>query len=328
MIPSLYTPVTMSLQDVLLLMETMLRQEPLTEPQRLTETFENLRRQLETDCDVPAVSFRDAVQASLAARSHRRPSTLSDLRSYTARMLAFPDVADTPLNKIDIALCKTIMAECFKPSPHVQRKAQSVLNSIFTYAMRHGWCMCNPATAIDLRPAKEREVRPLTLRQIRRLLKCCAAPEFCNMDAAVRLMLWCGVRPGEVQRLRWRDIDPQEGVVYISPQHSKTGGARMVPLHGAAKMLAEHTHPADELIAPPSWCTLWQRLRKAAGLIPWQQDALRHSFASYHLKYYHNIVRLQEEMGHRDSSLLRTRYLNLRHITRRDAGVFFTKLGQ
>lgn len=325
MIPSLQTPVTMTLHDVLLLLETLLCQE--AGQTHLPATLERLRGRLgDAPPAVQGISFREAVQASLRARAHCRPSTLSDLRSYTARMLAFQDIADMPLDRMDIALCKTLMDECFKHSPHVQRKAQSVLHSIFTYGIRHGWCLRNPATAIDLRPAKEREVRPLGLRQIRRLLKCCQLPEFRSMDAAVRLMLWCGIRPGEVQRLRWGDIDPREGVVYISPQHSKTGGARVVPLHGAALVLAEEEHPVHEHIAPPSWCDRWKKLRQAAKLNPWQQDTLRHSFASYHLKHFHNIVRLQEEMGHRDSSLLRTRYLNLRYITRRDAGIFFNKI--
>lgn len=44
-----------------------------------------------------------------------------------------------------------------------------------------------------------------------------------------------------------------------------------------------------------------------------------------HLKHFHNILMLQEEMGHRDSTLLRTRYLNLRDIRRFAARDFFTR---
>lgn len=42
-----------------------------------------------------------------------------------------------------------------------------------------------------------------------------------------------------------------------------------------------------------------------------------------HLKRYHNLLLLQEEMGHRNASLLQTRYLNLRHLRRSAAVRFF-----
>ena len=60
------------------------------------------------------------------------------------------------------------------------------------------------------------------------------------MNAAVRLMLRCGIRPGEVQRLRWGDIAPAEKMVYVESHAGKTGGARAVPLRGGALDLAAH----------------------------------------------------------------------------------------
>lgn len=326
MIPPLSTPVTMTLQEVLLLLESLLSATEGKTP--LADALHTLHQRLAGGAAAPAVgmTFREAAEASLQARAHRRPATRAALRSYTTRMLAYPRLADTPLGQVDIPLCRALLAECFHPGPHVQRKAQSVLHSIFAYSIRHGWCTRNPAEGIDLTPAQEREVRPLSIPQIRRLLRCCARPRFRCMDPAVRLMLWCGIRPGEVQRLSWRDIDPAEATVYIPPQHSKTGGARAVPLRGGAAVLAELRPPAEQRIAPRSWNYLWKELRRTAKLHHWQQDALRHTFASYHLKHFHNIILLQEEMGHRDSHLLQTRYLNLRHITKRDARTFFNHI--
>ena len=143
------------------------------------------------------------------------------------------------------------------------------------------------------------------------------------MAPSVKLMLWCGIRPGEVQRLRWKDIDPNEGVVYIDPSHSKTGGARAVPLRGAAQLLSRQPEEKDMSIAPQNWARLWRRVRQRAGFRSWQQDALRHTFASLHLKFFHNPPQLQEEMGHRDCRLLRTRYLNMRNLSSSAARYFF-----
>ncbi len=269
------------------------------------------------------VSFSHAVQASLEARKHRRPSTLADLRSYTGRMVRYGEWAESPLRAISVRECRTMLAELFGHSPHVFRKAQAILHSIFAYGRRQGWCDANPAEAVERPPLHEQRIEILTPPQIKSLLRACDAPEFTPIAPSVKLMLWCGIRPGEVQRLRWKDIDPHEGVVYIDPNHSKTGGARAVPLRGAARILSQTPEQEDGRIAPPNWARLWRRVRLRAGLRTWQQDALRHTFASLHLKYFHNPPQLQEEMGHRDCRLLRTRYLNMRNLSSSTAQRFF-----
>lgn len=269
------------------------------------------------------ISFKEAVLASLAARAHRRSKTLIELRSYTSRMLRYRDIAERPIQQIDIAYCNEMLNSVFCPSPHVRRKAHAVLHSIFAYALRHDWCHSNPAEGIDLIPPQEQTIHPLTLSQIKRLLRVCLRPQLQPMEAAVRLMLWCGIRPAEVRRLRWGDIDKAEQVVYIDPRHSKTGGARAVPLRGGAKQLLLNSGDKDAPISPKNWDKMWRAARCAARLLPWQQDALRHTFASYHLKHFHNFALLQEEMGHRDSHLLHTRYLNLRNISKAAAADFF-----
>lgn len=272
---------------------------------------------------MPHISFGEAVRASLKARIHRRYKTRLELKSYTSRMLRYKDIAERPIQQLNIADCNEMMDNVFCSSPHVRRKAQSVLHSIFAYAARHGWCDHNPAEGIDLVPPQEKTIHPLTITQIKKLLRVCQKPRFKEMEPAVRLMLWCGIRPAEVQRLRWGDIDPKEKLVYVDPQHSKTGGARAIPLRGGAIRLIRNPGTPGERIVPKNWNNRWKEVRRAAGFRTWQQDALRHSFASYHLKYFHNLLLLQEEMGHRDNNLLRTRYLNHRYLTSLSAKQFF-----
>ncbi len=269
------------------------------------------------------VPFEQAVQASLEARKHRRPSTLADLRSFTGRMIRYGKWRNAPLRAISAQQCREMLNKIFGHSPHVFRKAQAILHSIFAYGRRQGWCDANPAEAVERPPLTEQRIEILTPPQIKSLLRACDAPEFSTMAPSVKLMLWCGIRPGEVQRLRWKDIDPQEGVVYIDPRHSKTGGARAVPLRGAAKVLSQTSAEEEASIAPQNWARLWRRVRLRAGFRSWQQDALRHTFASLHLKCFHNPPQLQEEMGHRDSRLLRTRYLNMRNLSTSTAQRFF-----
>ena len=134
------------------------------------------------------------------------------------------------------------------------------------------------------------------------------------------MMLYAGIRPHEVARLTWAQVDLRERAIYILPQHSKTGGARRVTIHQPLmKILRRYQRsPPEKKICPPDWLRHWRELRRAAGwnapAHPWPQDALRHTFASYHLSHFRSYAELQLEIGHRDASLLRTRYVDQRGV--------------
>ncbi|MBQ4594584.1 MAG: tyrosine-type recombinase/integrase [Akkermansia sp.] len=270
-----------------------------------------------------ALSFREVAERSLEARAHRRPSTRSDLRSYIRRFIEYAEWVDNDIRSITQNDCQQLLETHFSKSGHVFYKARTILHSIFTYAGKKGMVEKNPVYGIDPMIITEEKIEILKLSQITAFMKALRAKDLQCMQAAVRLMLWCGIRPGEVQRLKWKDVDFRENVVYIDGLTSKTGGARAVPLRGAAKELKYFQRKPDDKIAPRNWVRLWVKLRRRAGIRRWQKDVMRHTFASMHLKYFHNIHLLQEEMGHRDSDLLRTRYLNLRNLTTQAASRFF-----
>ena len=57
------------------------------------------------------------------------------------------------------------------------------------------------------------------------------------------------------------------------------------------------------------WQKRWLELRRSAGFTRWVPDVCRHTFATYHAAHFRNLPELQLEMGHRDVSLLRSRYM-------------------
>ena len=148
--------------------------------------------------------------------------------------------------------------------------------------------------------------------------------------AAVGMMLYAGIRPHEVARLTWAQVDLRERAIYILPRHSKTGGARRVTIHRPLmRILSRHQKPDTETICPANWLSHWHKLRHASGWgrdRKWPQDALRHTFASYHLSHFRSFAELQLEIGHRDATLLRTRYVDQRGV--RNARAFWEYRGQ
>ncbi len=275
------------------------------------------------------VSFRHAAEESLARRcsTGRRPSTLRDLRHFIRRLLRVPELAERPLRAIYTEECRRALSYAFAGSAHSFRKGRAILRGDFAYGMRQQWCSGNPVSAIELPRIEEKEIVPLSVPECQRLMETARKPLFRDCLPALGLMLFAGVRPGEVARLRWADVHCQEGILAIAPRHSKTGGARRVELCPALRRLLRRLSPAPQssaLLCPPQWMKRWRQLRRAAGLGErWVPDVLRHTFASYHALTYRNLPALQLQLGHRDSRLLLTRYLNLSALRRADSAHFW-----
>lgn len=55
----------------------------------------------------------------------------------------------------------------------------------------------------------------------------------------------------------------------------------------------------------------FEQAREAAGISEWPENALRHSFASYHLAHFKNAAALALEMGHTNSGMIFNHYREL-----------------
>ncbi|MGN0828808.1 MAG: tyrosine-type recombinase/integrase [Akkermansia sp.] len=275
---------------------------------------EALRREEHTVC------FEEAAWASVRAREHRRPATHADLCYFVRRMLRVPGVAERPLRAMTARECRELLERAFPASVHSYRKGRSILHSVFAFGFRREWCESNPVDRVEVPTVREHEVLPLTLQEVARLEQTAELPAFRSLRLPLHLMLYCGIRPTEVRRLDpLRDIDWRERTVTIRPNCSKTGGGRVVPLRGGDLSSLPRSFP------PGPSPALWQRFRRRAGFARWVPDVLRHTFASYHAVYFRDYALLQQEMGHRDVSLLRTRYVHTVGISMRCAAAFWNR---
>ena len=273
-----------------------------------------------------SVRYAQAVEESLEARKARRPRTLAEIRHISNRMMRqVAWLADCPVQNLGRRECEQILS-CAR-TPRQQLKWRSILHGVLEHCIRQEWCSFNPVAMLAAPVVQEHELLPLSWEEIRRLVHTARlAAHRCCMPA-MGLMLWAGIRPAEVERLRWSDIDWDEDVISLRPAHSKTGGTRHVLLHAVLKNWLRECGGGQGRICPANWQRHWRKLRDAAGIVPWRQDVLRHTFASYHVKHFHDFARLQEDMGHRSAALLRTRYLSMRGITRAHARLFWTPGG-
>ena len=273
---------------------------------------EELRKREQT------VTFARAVEEALEARNHRRKRTLMDFRYICRRLLKrCKELAKMRMRSMTPKDCAACLHQAFD-TPRQRNKARLILSGIFSTAVKRGWCSDNPVSQVEVEQVEEKRIRILSEEEIARLLKTAREYENGSCLAAVGMMLYAGIRPHEVERLSWKDVQVDAGIIYISPRHSKTGGSRHVTIYPPLKRLLSSIQEAPgERICPSGWRRLWAGLHKAAGFDRWQPDVLRHTFATHHLSTFRNYAELQLEMGHRSADLLRSRYVAMDGLSRR-----------
>lgn len=193
------------------------------------------------------------------------------------------------------------------------------LEPAFNYAVRQGLISVSPWAAIERnREKREGSIDILKPAEAEWLLE--VAPDDCKVCYA--LMLFAGVRPRELTRLKWGDI--KDGFLHVSTGVAKTRSARNIELSEnlQAWIEAAGAHEPKERIVPPNWKRKDQATRAAAD-IAGRADVCRHSFASYHLAAGGDENSTKAAMGHtRGSDALFIHYRAA--VTRKEAAAFWS----
>jgi integrase len=107
-----------------------------------------------------------------------------------------------------------------------------------------------------------------------------------------------------MERLQWRDIDLDEGMIDLPANITKRGRRRSIPIEPALKAwLQKHIELCGRQQGRVcKWGTVQlrrnrEKLCRRAG-ISWQQNWARHSYASYWLAKHGDLNKLALHMGH------------------------------
>ncbi len=273
------------------------------------------------------MSFTEGLSLYIESKSHLRSDSFRDIKYLSNRLMkSNSDFSKYNFSDFSPADCEIWLTQTFA-TPSQFNKGKTMLHGLFEFAFRREWCERNPLKLVERKKVIEKEIKPLSLNQTQELIKTAKSPKYKECVAAVAILAFAGVRPREVRRLKWKDIDLEESSITVRAQCSKTGGIRQVEMPPVLKNLLnkEKKTNLDAAICPTNWLSRWKHIREESGFKGnWIQDVLRHTYASFYAKYYRNLSRLQLNMGHRDQSLLRSRYVNMNNITRQDAKSFFT----
>ena len=195
-----------------------------------------------------------------------------------------------------------------KVSPVTRNNSRRVLRTAFSFAVKRNYCVDNPVT----KTAKAKEIKGpigiLRVAETARLLEA-ATPDVLPYLA---IGLFAGLRRAELERLDWSEIDFESGLIEVTAQNSKTAQRRLVTMQPNLRewLLPLRKHKGN---VTPSNCfrESFEQAREAAGIAKWPDNALRHSFASYHLAHFKNAASTALELGHHDSRITFAHYREL-----------------
>lgn len=110
---------------------------------------------------------------------------------------------------------------------------------------------------------------------------------------------FAGLRSAELERLDWSEVDFEAGLIEVKASKAKTASCRLVTMQPNLKAwLAPYCNRRSGSVCPIGLRKKLEADREKAGLLEnWPNNALRHSFGSYHLAQFKDAAALALQMG-------------------------------
>lgn len=217
-----------------------------------------------------------------------KPTTQREYRRLLQDVL-IPALGGKDLDKVARADVARLHHEQ-RERPAQANKTLAVLSRLLSVAEKWGYLPeghPNPCRSLE-RYKEEKRTRYLSAEELRRLGEVLAKYEpICPAQVlAVRLLLLTGCRLNEVLKLRWEDIDLQQGIFHL--REAKTGSREVILSEPALRLLREADN-TSEWVCPgrlPSKpltniSKFWRRICQEAEITNARLHDLRHTHASF-----------------------------------------------
>ena len=268
-------------------------------------------------------------------------------RVKTSTFSNYVTIFDKWINPLlgDVKLYKTDQetVQCFvnnlsehRLSAGTVRNIYNVLFAAMKKAKEYQYINMNPCLEVSLPKPDKKEVRILTMAEQKKIEQTAKSDQ---NGFAVLLAIYTGLRIGELCAMKWKDVDLEKGIIYVSQTIQRikccdqnaptktvllTGSAksnrssRVIPLPVSMielfkkhmqKSFGEYVfthngHPLEPRLLQYRFTAM---LRKA-GLPHINFHALRHTFATRCMELCFDIKTLSEILGHASAKLTLDRY--------------------
>ncbi|RBP42425.1 site-specific recombinase XerD [Roseimicrobium gellanilyticum] len=267
----------------------------------------------------------DAYESNATARNLSKPH-LRDIRLRLGRFSeTFGDrlIAEVEAEEIDEWL------DDLEVEAATRNGYRRHLCALWAFAGKRGWCNATEIEKTTLRKENSGKTEVVTPEECKALLDH-ADPDILPVIA---VGAFAGLRRSELGRLQWGHINLPERFVevvvagtntksakrrivvmsdnlaaWLAPYEGRTGSVWPDQKERGRRLLDEAKRAAG--FGTPGTETDEEK-GKGVALMPWRHNALRHSFASYHLAKHNDAAKVSLEMGHTNSVLVFRHYRQL-----------------
>jgi integrase len=210
-------------------------------------------------------------------KSDVRPKSFEDLQRYiNGHMKALHNL---PLAKIDRGMIASTLNAI--DAPVARNRCRASVTSLFSWALREGYCETNPAIGAGT-PAKEaKRERVLSDKEIAQLWHALGDGEYADI---IKLLLLTGCRRDEIGSLRHDEIDLERRLIFLPGDRTKNKRAHFIPLSEPAWAILHRYMPSNrEFVFADrySWGRRKRELNARLGDMPeWHVHDLRHTFVT------------------------------------------------
>jgi integrase len=240
----------------------------------------------------PSTSLKDCVAAFLPRLDSKSKAHRVNAASVYDALLR--DLGSRPIASISPAMIDARLQ--LRTNETTRARDFRYLRLLFRWAYRMEYIERNPISRVESPRAKSKSTI-LTVEEMRTLLNK-EMPEW--LLACICLSGFAGIRTEELMRMDWADVDWQAGEIHVRPGVQKDSGGWTQRYVTILPALARRK---VDLKGPlvPTYRRAYFDARRKLGIPP---NALRHSFASYHLALCGDAGKTAHQMGHTSPAMV------------------------
>jgi integrase len=242
----------------------------------------------------------------------------SALRSYEQALRArlLPRFGARPLSALSRGMLQELIDELVGRgcAPSTVRNAILPLRAIYRRALQREELNGNPTLRLALPAVRQRRERVARAAEAESLLAALPA----DQRALWATALYAGLRSGELQALRWQNIDLEQGLIHVEQSWDRRAGL-IAPKSRAGRRRVPIPTALQRRLGLPRrrrQSSLRFRLGRDQGRRAWESAALapiglhecRHSYAAYAIAAGINPKALSSYMGHSSITVTLDRY--------------------
>jgi integrase len=229
------------------------------------------------------------------------PRYLESLKLYLTRFSR--DFGERPISTITPEeLDNWLRALPYSPKSRANFRAN--ISVLFGYATRRRMIDSNPVTHTAKPKLPDNPPEIFLVDELRALLES-APPDVIPMLA---IGAFAGLREAEIGCLDWSEIDLARGHIEVTAAKAKSARRRIIPIQPNLTAWLRPYSGIKGPVVPAGAKKKLLKARRAAGLLKWPRNGLRHSFASYRLAAIHDAPRVSAELGHTSPQMLYSTY--------------------